>query len=82
MLRWFWRVQNLLSSQITSKKVPVKIQSLSLLTGSGRDRHMKAIFSSFTTTLPCPWAPATLSFKKAKYSPDMGLYNPQSLLYL
>ena len=39
-LRWSLRVYNLLSSQITGhlNKIPIKIQSLSLLIGSGGDR--------------------------------------------
>ena len=41
MLRWFLRVLNLLFSQIAGhlNKVPIKIQSLSLLPGSGSDRQ-------------------------------------------
>ena len=43
MLRWFWRARNLPSSQITShlNKVPIKIQSLSPLIGSGSNRQHK-----------------------------------------
>ena len=43
MLRWFLRVRNPPSSQITGhlNKVPIKIQSLSLLTGSANYRQHK-----------------------------------------